>query len=46
MAPKGFGTVRELRGMLAAAAGGDETADARTGYVSALRAANAGVYSL
>jgi dihydroorotate dehydrogenase (fumarate) len=38
---KGFASVGELRGMLSVPAGVDETEYERTGYVSALRAANA-----
>jgi dihydroorotate dehydrogenase (fumarate) len=41
MARKGFGSVDELRGMLSVPPGTDEAAYERTGYVSALRAANA-----
>ena len=41
MARKGFASVGELRGMLSVPAGADETEYERTGYVSALRAANA-----
>lgn len=41
MARKGFGSLDELRGMLAVPAGADEAAWERAGYVSALRAANA-----
>jgi dihydroorotate dehydrogenase (fumarate) len=44
MARKGFQTVDELRGMLAVAPDTDETAYERTGYVSAMRAANARAY--
>jgi dihydroorotate dehydrogenase (fumarate) len=44
MTRKGFRTVGELRGMLAAPAPRDEEAYQRAGYVSALRAANAGQY--
>jgi dihydroorotate dehydrogenase (fumarate) len=40
MASKGFGSVDDLRGMLAVPAA-DETAYERAGYVSAMRAANA-----
>ena len=44
MARKGFGTVDELRGMLAVPAGADEVLYEREGYVSALRDANSGIY--
>jgi dihydroorotate dehydrogenase (fumarate) len=44
MASKGFQRVGELRGMLAVPADADEAAYGRAGYVTALRAANAGVY--
>ena len=44
MARKGFAAVDELRGMLAVPPGADEAAYERAGYVSALRAANAGAY--
>jgi dihydroorotate dehydrogenase (fumarate) len=44
MARKGFGTVDELRGMLAVPAGADEVLYEREGYVSALRGANSGIY--
>ncbi len=44
MARKGFATVGELRGKLAVPPGEDPTAYERTGYVSALRAANAATY--
>lgn len=44
MAAKGFQRVDELRGMLAVPAGADEAAYERAGYVTALRAANAGAY--
>ena len=44
MARKGFETVGELRGLLAAPADTDRAAYERAGYVSALRAANAGAY--
>ncbi|HLM95933.1 MAG TPA: dihydroorotate dehydrogenase-like protein [Acidimicrobiales bacterium] len=46
MERKGFATVGDLRGKLAVAPGEDATAYERTGYVSALRAANAGTYGL
>jgi dihydroorotate dehydrogenase (fumarate) len=45
MARKGFQSVGELRGMLAVPADADAEAFARAGYVSAIRAANAGAYS-
>jgi dihydroorotate dehydrogenase (fumarate) len=45
MARKGFQTLDDLRGMLAVPAGADEAAYERAGYVTALRAANAGAYS-
>jgi dihydroorotate dehydrogenase (fumarate) len=41
MARKGFSSVDQLRGMLSAPPGADETERERSGYVSALRAANA-----
>jgi dihydroorotate dehydrogenase (fumarate) len=44
MARKGFGTVDELRGMLAVPAAADEALYEREGYVSALRGANSGIY--
>lgn len=44
MSAKGFHRVDELRGMLAVPAGADEAAYERSGYVTALRAANAGAY--
>jgi dihydroorotate dehydrogenase (fumarate) len=44
MARKGFETVEELRGMLAVPPGTDEAAYERAGYVTAMRAANAGAY--
>lgn len=44
MARKGFGSVDELRGMLAVPAGADVGDERRTGYVTALRAADAGRY--
>lgn len=46
MARKGFRTIGELRGMLAAPAHTDHDAFQRAGYVNAMRSANAGVYSL
>jgi dihydroorotate dehydrogenase (fumarate) len=45
MARKGFRSVDELRGMLSVPAGGDAAEYERAGYVSALRAANAGAYA-
>jgi dihydroorotate dehydrogenase (fumarate) len=42
MARKGFTTVQELRGMLAAAPGADAAERERAGYVSAMREANSG----
>ena len=44
MARKGFETVGELRGLLSAPAVTDQAAYERAGYVSALKAANAGAY--
>ena len=44
MARKGFQTVDGLRGMLSVPPGADGAAYERAGYVSALRAANAGAY--
>jgi len=44
MARKGFHALEELRGMLAVSAEGDQAAFERAGYVSAMRAANAGAY--
>ncbi|HET9080233.1 MAG TPA: dihydroorotate dehydrogenase-like protein [Trebonia sp.] len=44
MASKGFQRVDELRGLLAVPAGADGAAYERAGYVTALRAANAGMY--
>ena len=44
MARKGFQTVDELRGMLSVSPGANGAAYERAGYVSALRAANAGAY--
>ena len=44
MARKGFTTVDELRGLLAVPSDTDEAAYERAGYVTALRAANAGLY--
>jgi dihydroorotate dehydrogenase (fumarate) len=45
MARKGFRSVDELRGMLAAPAGTDRAAYERAAYVSAIRAANRGAYT-
>jgi dihydroorotate dehydrogenase (fumarate) len=45
MSRKGFHALDELRGMLSVPPDIDETAYERAGYVSALRAANAGKYS-
>ena len=45
MARKGFGSIDQLRGMLSAPADSDQTAYQRAGYVSAMRAANAGAYA-
>jgi dihydroorotate dehydrogenase (fumarate) len=44
MQRKGFGSVSELRGMLAVPPAEDATAFERAGYVTAMRSANAGVY--
>ena len=44
MARKGFASVDELRGMLSVPAEAEGTAYERAGYVSALRAANTGMY--
>ena len=44
MAGKGFRSLGEVRGMLAVPAGTNGSAHEQTGYVSALRAANAGAY--
>lgn len=44
MTRKGFQTVNDLRGLLAAPADSDQDAYQRTGYVTAMRAANAGQY--
>jgi hypothetical protein len=40
-----FEAVDELRGMLSVPAGADPTACEGTGYVTAMRAANAGAYN-
>jgi dihydroorotate dehydrogenase (fumarate) len=45
MARKGFAGVDELRGMLAVPPDADQAAFERAGYVTAMRAANAGGYS-
>jgi dihydroorotate dehydrogenase (fumarate) len=45
MARKGFQSVDELRGMLAAPSASDPAGRERAGYVSAMRAANAGAYA-
>jgi dihydroorotate dehydrogenase (fumarate) len=45
MVRKGFGSVDELRGMLAVPADADAAEYERAGYVSAMRAANAGAYA-
>jgi dihydroorotate dehydrogenase (fumarate) len=44
MSRKGFQTVDELRGMLAVPADADEAAYERASYVTAMRAANVGMY--
>jgi dihydroorotate dehydrogenase (fumarate) len=46
MTRKGFRTLGELRGMLAAPAQTDDDTYQRAGYVAALRAANAGTYTI
>ena len=46
MGRKGFESVDELRGMLAVPADADQAAYERAGYVSAMRAANTGVYDV
>jgi dihydroorotate dehydrogenase (fumarate) len=46
MERKGFQTVDELRGMLSVPPDADAAAYERTGYVTGLRAANVGTYSL
>jgi len=43
MSRKGFGTLDELRGILAVPEGADRTAFERARYVRAMRAANAGL---
>jgi dihydroorotate dehydrogenase (fumarate) len=45
MTRKGFQTIGDLRGMLAAPAQTDQDAFQRAGYVRAMRAANAGAYT-
>jgi dihydroorotate dehydrogenase (fumarate) len=45
MTRKGFKTVDEVRGMLSVSPSADEAAFERAGYVSAMRAANAGAYA-
>jgi dihydroorotate dehydrogenase (fumarate) len=45
MTRKGFGAVDELRGMLAVSPAADPAAYERSGYVTAMRAANAGAYA-
>ncbi len=45
MRRKGFQTLDEVRGMLSVPAGADQAAYERTGYVTAMRAANAGAYA-
>ena len=45
MARKGFTSVDEVRGLLAVPAVADEVAYERAGYVTAMRAANAGAYN-
>jgi dihydroorotate dehydrogenase (fumarate) len=45
MARKGFESLDQLRGMLSVPGEADEAAYARAGYVSAMRAANAGAYA-
>jgi dihydroorotate dehydrogenase (fumarate) len=45
MARKGFTSVDEVRGLLAVPAVADEVAYERAGYVTAMRAANAGTYN-
>jgi dihydroorotate dehydrogenase (fumarate) len=45
MARKGFQSVDEVRGMLSVPAAADEAAYERAGYVTAMRAANAGAYN-
>ena len=45
MARKGFGSLDEVRGLLSVPAGADQAAYERAGYVTAMRAANAGAYN-
>jgi len=45
MARKGFGSLDEVRGLLAVPTGADQIAYERAGYVTAMRAANAGAYN-
>jgi dihydroorotate dehydrogenase (fumarate) len=45
MARKGFRAVDEVRGMLSVPPGTDQAAYQRAGYVTAMRAANAGAYA-
>jgi dihydroorotate dehydrogenase (fumarate) len=45
MARKGFEAVDEVRGILSVPSGTDQTAYQRAGYVTAMRAANAGAYA-
>jgi dihydroorotate dehydrogenase (fumarate) len=45
MTRKGFKSVDEVRGMLAVPAVADQDAYERAGYVTAMRAANAGAYN-
>jgi dihydroorotate dehydrogenase (fumarate) len=42
MSRKGFGTLAQVRGLLAMPPGADGSARERAGYVTALRAANVG----
>ncbi len=44
MERKGFEAIDELRGLLSVRADTDPAANQRAGYVSAMRAANAGAY--
>jgi dihydroorotate dehydrogenase (fumarate) len=45
MARKGFGSIGEVRGLLSVPATADKAAYERAGYVTAMRAANAGAYN-
>jgi len=45
MARKDFGSLDQVRGMLSVPSGADEAAYERAGYVTAMRAANAGAYN-